>query len=111
IRDYVYVEDVAEAFIAISINKDCTGNIYNIGTGVGTSFLEMAETVIKVVGQGSIKLVPWPRNYENIETGDYISDISSISRATGFCPCVSLTEGIKKTVEYYKNNKDFYWND
>lgn len=110
-RDYVYVEDVAEAIIATSINKRCVGNIYNIGTGVGTSFLEMAETITKVVGQGSIKCVSWPKNYQNIETGDYISDISSLKRDTGFSPCINLTEGVKKTFEYYKKNKRFYWND
>jgi nucleoside-diphosphate-sugar epimerase len=111
LRDYIYIDDIAEAVIAASVSNRCIGNTYNVGSGTGTSFRKMAETVVDVVGKGDIEFVPWPKNYQNIETGDYISDISAIQKDTGFCPHVDLKVGIKKTFEYYKKYKKYYWTD
>ena len=109
IRDYIYVEDLADAFLSAAANKECYGKVFNVGSGTGTKFKDMVETVVKTVGSGKIDYVPWPENYANVETGNYITDIAKLFQATGWKPSVDLKIGIGSTHEYYKKNKSFYW--
>ena len=109
IRDYIYVEDLADAFINASVEPRCRGEVFNIGSGVGTRFRDMAETIVKTVGSGKIEFVPWPDDYVNVETGDYITDITKICNTMNWSPSTNLASGIKKTFEYYKKFKNYYW--
>jgi len=109
IRDYVYVEDVADAFIRSALDRKAYGEVFNIGGGKGTKFREMAETVVDVVGKGNIKTVEWPDNYINVETGDFIADISKISDTIKWKPKVPLRKGIEKTCAYYEKYRKHYW--
>lgn len=109
VRDYIYVDDLTEAFLAAYSNRECFGEVFNIGSGIGTKFKDMAESIIRIVGMGKIKYIPWPEDYVNIETGDYITDISKISKLTGWRPQITLEKGIQKVFEYYSKYKSYYW--
>jgi UDP-glucose 4-epimerase len=109
LRDYIHVEDLADAFISAAVTDDCAGEVFNVGSGVGTKFKDMAEMILNVVGSGSIEYVPWPTNYINVETGDYITDIKKICSATGWMPQVDLERGIKSVYEYYNMYRSYYW--
>lgn len=109
LRDYIYVEDLADAFLLASVRDEATGNIFNVGSGVGTKFKDMAKKIIDVIDKGDVVYVPWPDNYLNVETGDYVTDISKISKMLDWQPKVDLGEGIEKTFLYYKKYKDYYF--
>jgi len=109
IRDYVYVDDLADAFIRTALTESCYGEVFNVGSGIGTSFREMVEAVIAAVGTGTVCCVPWPGSYINVETGDYITDIAKLTKMTGWRPDTSLSEGIAATVAYYREHRSNYW--
>lgn len=109
LRDYIFVDDLADAFILASIEEKASGEIFNIGSGVGTRFGEMVESIVKIVGKGKINKVPWPSEYLNVETGDYITDITKIKKVLGWSARYNLEEGIERTVEYYSKYKKYYW--
>jgi len=109
IRDYIYVEDLADAFILASVNDKISGDVFNVGSGTGTEFKEMVQRIVDRVCKGTIKHVPWPSNYLNVETGDYITDINKIKQILNWNPKVDLEEGIDKTYDYYKKFKENYW--
>lgn len=109
IRDYVYVEDVAMAFLLAGRLDQADGEVFNVGSGIGTAFREMAEEVVRIVGRGRIEFVQWPADYVNIETGDYVTDISHIKRVLGWVPRISLAEGIAETHRYYQRHRAAYW--
>jgi len=109
IRDYIYVDDLADAFIAASVNEQCYGHAFNVGSGRGTRFSEMAETIVKVAKSGNVEYVPWPEDYVNVETGDYITDISKICSFIDWQPMTDLKTGIEQTFEYYRKYKSHYW--
>lgn len=98
-RDYLYVDDLVDAFILAS-QKKSYGQIYNLGFGQGIKLVEMAKLIISTVGGGRIKFVKWPKDYQLIETGDYISNISKAKKDLGFSPKVDFKEGIRKTINY-----------
>lgn len=108
VRDYIYVDDLASAFIEVASVESCSGEIFNVGSGVGSSFREMAESIVAGVGRSRIEYVPWPKDYINVETGDYVTDIAKISKYTTWKPRTILNNGIKATVAYYQNYWDRY---
>jgi UDP-glucose 4-epimerase len=109
VRDYIYVTDLADAFIAAAATPACHGEAFNVGSGTGSSFLDMVRTVLGTVGGGRMAFVPWPETYINVETGDYVTDIGKLCSATGWRPSTGLADGIGATFEYYRTNQEHYW--
>lgn len=109
IRDYVYIMDVVNALLMAGANSKADGEVFNVGSGKGIRFKEMVEEVIKVVGKGTLETVPWPYNYQNIETGNFIADTGKIYRLLDWKARYDLTTGIQKTFEYYKAYRGHYW--
>jgi nucleoside-diphosphate-sugar epimerase len=108
-RDYVYVSDVVEAFLFAAASDKTASEVYNVGSGEGTRFRDMADLIAAVIPGTKVVETEWnPASYF-VETGDYITDIKKICRDTGWRPQVSLVEGTNRTVEYYKRYRDFYW--
>jgi len=108
VRDYIFIDDLAEAFIRAAATDACSGQVFNIGSGTGITFKAMAETIIQTVKSGKIIHVPWPGSYVNVETGDYVSDITKISGCLGWQPGIDLQEGIARTFAYYKKFQSHY---
>ncbi|MBK9097593.1 MAG: NAD-dependent epimerase/dehydratase family protein [bacterium] len=108
-RDYIFVDDLADAFISASVADKTTGEVFNVGSGTGTKFKDMVENIIKIVGKGEINYVSWPNNYLNVETGDYITDITKIKSCINWVPQFDLRIGILKTFEYYSKYRVHYW--
>ncbi len=90
IRDYIYVDDLADAMIMAVINKQCYGQVYNIGRGHGTTFKEMVSLVTEIAQGGTVRYIDWPKDYINVETGNYVSNISKICAAIDWHPKVDL---------------------
>ena len=108
-RDYIYIDDIVEAFMLAGVTPAADGEIFNVGSGTGTRFIDMAKLVVEIVGRGQVEMVPWPDNYAIIESGDYFSDIGKIRKTLGWQPDISLREGIARTFEYYQKYRDHYW--
>lgn len=109
LRDYIFIDDLVEGLVMATVSDVTDGNVYNLGSGHGTKFGEMAKTVVDVVGQGSLAQVPWPKDYDNFETGDFYADITKLTLATRWKPRLDLVAGITKTVEYYRQHRNKYW--
>jgi len=110
IRDYIYIDDLVNVFILAAENEKSSGEVFNVGNNVGTKFRDMAKLIVEIVKSGRIEFVPWPENYINVETGDYITDITKVKKVLRWEPKISLTEGIALTYEYYKKYRNYYWN-
>lgn len=109
IRDYMYIADLAEAFLLASVSSKTSGKVYNVGSGNGVKFVEMANTIASLVPGTVLIEKEWPKDRYFVETGDYISDISKFNQDTGWNPETDLKTGILQTINYYKKNKTAYW--
>ncbi len=110
IRNYIYIDDIVEAFVRAGASDSVDGDLFFIGSNENTEFGKMVELVVKIVGNGLIRNVPWPSDYEKAETGDSIISTSKIAEAINWKPKISLVEGIKNTYDYYSKYRDFYIN-
>ncbi len=109
LRDFNYIDDVIEAFLLTGINPRADSQIYNLGSGAPISLLDFVKKVIELAGSGSFQLVPWSAERKQIEVGDYVADFNKIKQELGWQPQVSLDEGLKMTIDFYKENKKYYW--
>lgn len=108
LRDYIYIDDIIDAMFLAASSKEAIGEILNVGSGNSTRFSDMVSSVISCVQKGKMEFIPWPDNYEKIETGDVTVDISKLRRITDWQPKYSIQEGIRLTYEYFKNNYSNY---
>jgi GDP-L-fucose synthase len=95
-REFLYVEDLAEALIFLSENYS-DEKIINVGSGKDISIYDLAKLISKEVGyNGDIKFNP---DYPD-GTMRKVMDTTRINDL-GWIPSVSLESGIRKTYEYY----------
>jgi UDP-glucose 4-epimerase len=98
-RDYVFVDDVVDAFVKASGDAG-SGQRFNIGTGIETSDRQLHTAVANAVGG------PDDPEFHPPRLGDLrrsCLDISSAARVLGWRPQVQLEEGVRRTVEYFRN--------
>jgi nucleoside-diphosphate-sugar epimerase len=97
-RDYVFIDDTVSALMAVGLPGETDGEAYNLGSGVGTPLVDMARAIQRVVGTGTIEFVAWPPLERQIETGDFVADVSRLTRDTGWRPLVAIEDGLRRTV-------------
>lgn len=98
-RDFVYVDDVVDALLRIGASDQTIGRTLNVGGGSPVTLSQLAETLVRVAGQGEVSYIPWPKDAATVETGDFYADISLIRRMTGWQPRTSLEEGLRRCVD------------
>jgi nucleoside-diphosphate-sugar epimerase len=102
-RDYVYVEDAAEALLRLGATPSARGRVYNVGSGAGTRLVDMARAIVDIAGRGRVEFTAWPPLADQIETGDFVADTARIRRDTGWEPRVGLVDGLQRTIGVYKS--------
>jgi len=107
LRDYNYIDNVIDALLLSAIKKSAIGEIFYLGSNIGTKFRDMAEEIVETVGKGKIVYIPYPENAKKIEVGDFIVNPKKLKEKLNWEPRVSFKEGIKKTVEFYKNHPEY----
>ena len=102
VRDYVHVDDVVQALLTLAAADRSDGRTYNIGSGTGTRLIDLATKVIAMAGTGRVEHVPWPALAEQVETGDFVADVSRIEHQLGWRPAIALHDGLERTVAFYR---------
>ena len=108
LRDYVFADDIVDAMLRCAAAPAAAGEVINVGSGESTLFRDMVTAVIRCVARGRAEFVPWPENYERVETGDIAVDISKLKALTSWQPRYTLDEGIQRTFEYYSQHAGHY---
>ena len=97
-RDYIYVDDLVSALMTLAASPVSVGRAYNVGSGTGTRLVDMARTIIEIAGSGRVEHVDWPALAGQVETGDFIADITRIEGELGWRPTIGLRDGLERTV-------------
>ena len=93
-RDYVYVGDVARATLAA---LECSGGVFNIGTGIETSVLELYAAIERASGLEHAAEHA-PRRLGELQRS--VLDVSLAARDLDWTPVVALDEGLARTWEW-----------
>ncbi|MBR0573568.1 ADP-glyceromanno-heptose 6-epimerase [Pasteurella atlantica] len=98
LRDFVYVEDVADVNIW-AWQKNISG-IYNLGTGNAESFQEVANAVINFHQKGEIETIPFPEHLKSRYQAYTQADITALRNAGYDKPFKTVAEGVKAYMEW-----------
>jgi nucleoside-diphosphate-sugar epimerase len=111
LRDLTYVDDAVDAFLLTAAGDDTNGKVYNLGGPPPISLLELAELVAAAAGSGTVKTISFPEDRKSIDIGDFYADWSAIENDLGWRPQVDVVEGVRRTVEFYREHGSQYWED
>ena len=108
LRDFVYVDDAVDAFVRAGADERCNGEVFNVGGDRAISHRELTALLVKVAGSGRAEYIAWPPEKKAIDIGDFYADSSKFMKATGWKPAVSLEEGLRRTIAFYRQHWDRY---
>ncbi|WP_310550701.1 dTDP-glucose 4,6-dehydratase [Paenibacillus glufosinatiresistens] len=103
VRDWLYVEDHCSA-IDLIIHKGKVGEVYNVGGHNERTNLEVVQTIISELGAGQIQFVEDRAGHDR----RYAIDPDKIKSHLGWYPETSFEVGLRKTIEWYKRNSDWW---
>ena len=92
----------ATSWGAPAVVVEANGRAFNVASGSGTRMIDVANQIISIAGGGRIEHVDWPPLAQQIETGDFVADITRAKRELGWEPRRTLRAGLEETVAYYR---------
>lgn len=109
-RDFTFVENCVEANIraALTDNPEAVNQVYNIAVGDRTSLNDLFN-ILKEEAGSDIEPEYGPDRAGDIR--DSLADISKAERLLGYKPQVRIREGLKQTLDWFKNNQEFIYQE
>ena len=98
-RDFTDARDAAQGILR-AIERPAGHRVYNIATGVGTTFRQLAELVIELAGSRS----PIEERLNEPAGRDLVADIGLARRELGYVPCVSLRAGLERYLDWLRSS-------
>jgi UDP-glucose 4-epimerase len=108
LRDFVYVDDAADAFLRAGATDACDGEVFNVGGERPVSHRDLVTLLLEVAGSGRVSYVDWPPDKKRIDIGSFYTDSTKFRTRTGWTPTVSLREGLRRTIAFYRAHFDQY---
>ena len=108
LRDLVYVDDAADAFLRAGADDACNGEVFNVGGSEPISLKDLAGRLTGLAGGGRVECIAWPADKKAIDIGSFYADSTKFARTTGWKPTVPLAEGLRRTVEFYREHYNHY---
>jgi UDP-glucose 4-epimerase len=107
-RDLLYVEDAAEAFLLAAVTDEVVGSALNVGGDEPCSLMDLAETIVEANGGGTYQIRAFPPERKRIDIGDFLTDDRRFRMLTGWHPRISLAEGLRRSLDYYRRHLTNY---
>src|SRR3989344_771169 len=108
-RDFTYIEDNVEAAVRALASDKTNGSVINVGTGAEISILDLAKRIIAISGK---KIEPSRLNTRNYyEVQRRVADTAKMKELLGYECKTSLSDGLRLTYDWYKNNPSLLLKD
>ena len=107
VRDFIFIDDVIEAYIAASKLLNAKGEIFNVGSGVQHKTGEIVGTIVDLIGS-DVNV-----HFENNSNRQYeplmwVSDNKKVYEKLNWKPKVDIQLGLNNTINWFKDNLEFY---
>jgi UDP-glucose 4-epimerase len=109
LRDFTYVDDAVDAFLAAAVDDRTNGLALNLGDSGVVSLRDLADLLVSVNdGHGEYVVKQFPEDRKRIDIGDYYADYGLLRSLTGWEPRTGLRDALARTVAFYRENLDRY---
>jgi UDP-glucose 4-epimerase len=110
LRDFTYVSDAVDAFLAVGVTDETYGTALNVGGIEPVSLLDVAGLCQELAeAGGTVETMPWPPERKKIDIGSIYVDHTRLTELTGWGPRVGLHEGLAETFAFYREHGEHYW--
>ncbi|MCX5698500.1 MAG: NAD-dependent epimerase/dehydratase family protein [Candidatus Omnitrophica bacterium] len=106
-RDWIYIDDIVDAYLLVNKLKNYSGEVFNIGTGVQKTIKQIVVLAFKVTNEecnlrwNKMKNRKW-------DTGYWLADISKANKLLRWDSRINLYDGLSLTWEWFKRNLSHY---
>lgn len=107
LRDFNFVDDVVEAMVLAARHPE-GGMILNLGSTEVVSLRDLAEILVHCNDGGGYEMKSFPEDRKRIDIGDYYADYQLARNTLGWEPRTTLREGLRQTLEYYRQHLPEY---
>lgn len=105
VRDYLYVEDLVDAYIELAISDNIVNyHIYNICSSEEVTIKQLVHALCEICGYNESNFNYGALPYRDNEVMYFVGDNTKVCNVIKWRPKVSLKEGLKMTIEHYKTN-------
>jgi nucleoside-diphosphate-sugar epimerase len=107
VRDFIFIQDVIDVYLEVINSNFKHGEIFNVGAGEQHSIEEIVKIIIELTGN---KVQPqWGALTRRLNEPDmWCSDNSKIRHSLKWIPKYDLRNGLKKTIDWVKDNLKYY---
>ena len=103
LRDFVYVDDAADAFLRVGASDAANGQVFNVGGTEPIAHLDLVKLLLECAGTGRYRFVEWPADKQRHRHRRLLRRLHRVSSARfGWTATTSLREGLTRTVAYYR---------
>lgn len=102
-RDFISVHDVVDAFILTLEKDEANYQVFNVGSGKGTTILEVAQTLSKLLEKSG--LIQVTEEFRKNDIRHCFADILKAKKLLGWEPKISLEQGLKELIEWSNTEK------
>lgn len=109
VRDFIFIDDVVDAYFRAVLAKHKKGDIYNIGSGQEYSIKNVVQLVTKITKSTSRPL--WhttPKQQRQLEPKHWKADTDKAKNGLHWKVSTNLEDGLEKTITWIRNNPTFY---
>jgi len=107
VRDFIFIDDVIEAYLAASKLSNAYGEIFNVGSGKQYKTGEIVGTIVDLIGNDVN--VNFKNNLDRqYEPAIWVSDNRKVYEKLNFKPNVDIQVGLNNTINWFKDNLQFY---
>ncbi|HTO92320.1 MAG TPA: dTDP-glucose 4,6-dehydratase [Candidatus Sulfotelmatobacter sp.] len=105
-RDWLHVDDHCAALVTLLLHEGVEGETFNIGGGEELDVLSITGTLLELLGKPKSLI----RHVEDRPGHDrrYALDCSKLARLTGWKPRIAFADGIRQTVEWYRDHESWW---
>ena len=104
LRDFVYVDDAADAFLRAGALDQCNGDVFNVGGNEPLSHRDLTTMLVDIAGSGRVEYVEWPADKKAIDIGSFYADSTKFKGVAGWAPRVTLRDGLARTIAFYREH-------
>ncbi len=102
-RDFVYIEDVVDAYLRAAFSNSAIGEVINIGSGIEYRIRDIAEKILQKMGN-PIQLIIGAREKRQGEADHFFCSNKKAYDALGWSPKTDINEGLDRTIAWFRDS-------
>ncbi|MGQ9461983.1 MAG: SDR family oxidoreductase [Candidatus Fervidibacter sp.] len=100
-RDFTFVENCVQANLLAATKPNVAGEVFNVGAGVQTSVNDLFRLIRSLIGADEVEPIYVPPRPGDVRHS--LAEITKAERLLGYKPVISLEEGLKLTIDWFRN--------